>query len=419
MKYSWLGCLLVGSLLFGGTQDSDLNVNRRYTVDTVIVAGKGWKTNISDQSDRISSGLRKDLAALVGQKLNPGVLDGLSTRLKKEFSAREVSHHVLRGDVPDHVLVEFDVKPSRANIDATLTKFVFDSKQGWSGAGAVGFTVQQNTFLFGLASDGDSLNERFAGISARYENKHLVTDRLSLRFQFESYHEQWNQNTLNALAAHPGVTSDAYRTRQNLQPTATIVLAKPLTLEVGLGFERFQNQYPEQHYEASNAIITTLRYHQRLGESDFLQDVDAGYTMRAAVRALNTDFVYNSHILGLHYRIGHGKHQVLESAEVGAIGGKAPLADRFVAGNSAYLRGWNKYDIDPIGGNRLAHNSVEYRYGPVQAFYDAGAVWDSGQPAIARHSVGVGFKESIFSLAVAFPVRRGHVEPIFMMGMIY
>jgi outer membrane protein assembly factor BamA len=90
-----------------------------------------------------------------------------------------------------------------------------------------------------------------------------------------------------------------------------------------------------------------------------------------------------------------------------------------VAGNSSYLRGWNKYEIDPIGGNRLIHNTVEYRYGPVQAFYDAGAVWDSGQPAIMRHSLGVGFKESIFSLAVAFPVRSGHIEPIFMMGMIY
>src|ERR1039457_6882545 len=103
MKFSWLGCLMVGSQLFAGTQDSDLNVNKRYTVDTVIVAGKGWRTNVADQqTDKFSSSLRKDLAALVGQKLNPGILDGLAARLKKEFSAREVSHHVLRGDTPDH-----------------------------------------------------------------------------------------------------------------------------------------------------------------------------------------------------------------------------------------------------------------------------------------------------------------------------
>src|SRR5450759_4035851 len=91
----------------------------------------------------------------------------------------------------------------------------------------------------------------------------------------------------------------------------------------------------------------------------------------------------------------------------------------YLASNSHYLRGWNKYDIDPIGGNRLLHNTVEYRYGPFQAFYDAGAVWDSGQPATPRHSVGVGFKESIFSLAVAFPVKSGHVEPVVMIGIIY
>src|ERR1019366_8611720 len=32
MKYSWLGCLLLGSQLLAGTQDSDLNVNKRYMV---------------------------------------------------------------------------------------------------------------------------------------------------------------------------------------------------------------------------------------------------------------------------------------------------------------------------------------------------------------------------------------------------
>ena len=67
---------------------------------------------------------------------------------------------------------------------------------------------------------------------------------MGLRFQFESYHEQWNQSTLNALAAQPSQTSHAYRTRQNFEPTATIALAKPLTLEIGVGFERFQIPVP-------------------------------------------------------------------------------------------------------------------------------------------------------------------------------
>ena len=420
MKLAWLGCLFVGSLLYAGNQDSDLNVNRRYTVDTVTIAGKGWKTNVVDpQNDKLSSGLRKDLLALVGQKLNPGILDGLADRLKKELSAKEVTHHIFRADTPEHVRIEFEVKAPAIVTDVTVSKFVYNSRDGWSGAGAAGFTVHQNSFLFGLASDGDTLNERFAGISSKYENRHLGTDRLGLRFQFESYHEQWNRNTLEAAAAHPEETSAAYRSRQNYQPTLTVALAKPLTLEIGFGFERFQNQYPELHTEAANALITGLRYHQHFDDSDFQQDVYADYTLRAATRILATDFVYTSHAAGLVYRVKHGKHQITDSFNAGAIMGRAPLVDRFVAGNSYYLRGWNKYDIDPIGGNRLIHNAVEYRYGPFQAFYDTGAVWEGGQQTTQRHSVGVAVKESIFTLALAFPVRSGHVDPVLMMGIIY
>jgi hypothetical protein len=60
-------------------------------------------------------------------------LDGLAARLKKELSAREVSHHVLRGDSPEHVRVEFEVKPRYGEVGANFTKFVYNSKQGWSG----------------------------------------------------------------------------------------------------------------------------------------------------------------------------------------------------------------------------------------------------------------------------------------------
>jgi hypothetical protein len=420
MKLAWLGCLLLGGLLYAGNQDSDLNVNKRYTVDTVIVAGKGWQTNVIDpQNDKLSTGLRKDLAALIGQKLNPGILDGLSDRLKKELSAKEVTHHILRADTPEHVRVEFEVKAPKISTDVTLSKFVYNSRDGWSGAGAAGFTVQQNTFLFGLASDGDTLNERFAGINGKYENKHFGSDKLGLRFEFESYHDQWNQNTLDAAAAHPDETSAAYRARLNYQPTLSVALAKPLTLEIGVGFELFQNQYPTLHTEASNALITGLRYHQRFEGADLQQDIYADYTLRAATRILATDFVYTSHAAGAVYRVRRGKHQITDSFNVGTIMGRAPLVDRFVAGNSYYLRGWNKYDIDPIGGNRLVHNAVEYRYGPFQAFYDTGAVWEGGQPATQRHSVGVAVKESIFTLALAFPVRSGHVDPVVMMGIIY
>jgi hypothetical protein len=422
MKHAWLGCLFFGGLLFAGSQDSDFNVNTRYTVDTVTVAGKGWKTDlVSDQSQnqKMSSGLRRDLLGLIGQKLNPSALESLAARLKKELAAREVSHRVLRGDSPEHVRVEFEVKQYRGEVGASFTKMVYNSKQGWSADGGMDVTVLQNSFRFGLASDGDSLDERFAGISARYENRHVGTDRVNLKFEFDSFHDQWNRGTLDALAAGGSKeTSDAYRTRQSFQPAVTIALAKPLTLEVGGSFERFGEQYPAAHTEASDAMIATLRYHRRLEGSDNQQDLDASYSLGAATRILDSDFVYTSHSGCMRYQFTHGKHVLSDAFSAGAITGRAPLDDRFVMGNSVYLRGWNKYEIDPLGGNRMVHNTVDYHYGLFRVFYDTGAIWDEGQSAVPRHSLGVGLRESVFTLAVAFPVRSGHVEPVFMMGVI-
>ncbi|MDE3167130.1 MAG: BamA/TamA family outer membrane protein [Acidobacteriota bacterium] len=418
MKYAWLGLLLTG-ILSAGNQDSDWNVNRRYTVDSVTVAGKGWRSNVAEPSDRYSNGLRRDMLSLVGQKLNPAVLDGISARLKKEFDAREVDHHILRGDVPDHVRIEFEVKQAGTRAVANLSKLVYNSRQGWSGGAMAGLASHQNTVLFGVISDGDTLVERFTGINARWENKHLGSDRLGLKFDFESYHEQWDPNTLHALAAAPNVTSGPYRTRQSFSPTLSIALAKPLTLEVGAAFEQFGSPLANAPAEAANLAVAALRYSLHTSDEDYPQEVFADYNLRAATRAMGSDFVFTSHLAGVHYRITHGRQKLTEAATVGAIAGRAPLSERFVAGNSYFLRGWNKYDIDPLGGNRIAHNTVDYRYGPFETFYDAGAIWDSGQPAIVRHSLGFGIRESVFTLAVAFPIRTGHVEPIFMMGMIY
>jgi hypothetical protein len=33
--------------------------------------------------------------------------------------------------------------------------------------------------------------------------------------------------------------------------------------------------------------------------------------------------------------------------------------------------------------------------------------------------VGIGLKQSIFSLALAFPIREGRVEPVLIMGILY
>ena len=298
MKYAWLGCLLFGGLLFGGTQDSDINVNTRYKVDAVTIWGKGWKTDlVADQTDtneqtrKLSTRLRRDLVALIGNNLNPGMLDTLADRLRKELGAREVSHRLQRSEMPNHVRVDFEVKPPRFSFDTTVTKFAYNSQTGWSGGGDAGFTVHDQSFAFGMVSDGDTMAERFAGITARYENHHLGTEKLLFRLEFESYHEQWNNHTAEAVAGVADETGGLYRTRQNLQPMLAIALAKPLTLEVGASFERFQEEVPGAPIQASNAIVADLRYHQHL-ESDSPQDIDADYALRSASGLMASDFAY-------------------------------------------------------------------------------------------------------------------------------
>jgi len=365
--------------------------------------------------------LRKEIAALIGEKLNPGLLDDLAHRLRKELHARTVEHHVLRGKSPEYVQVVFAVKLRPTRFDVSVPKFLYSGKQGWSGAVEGTATVNHQGFTLGLVSDTDELVERYTGIVARYENTRIGTDRVHLRFQFENYHEMWNGDTVMALASplNAAETSGIYRTRSNFEPEVMFTLSKPLTLSVGASFERFQNQFPAAQTESSDALITTLRYHRRIEDEENQHDLDASYNLRAATRALGSDFAYGRNRWELRYMLTRGKSVMLDDFTAGAITGRAPLYERFVLGNSSTLRGWNKYALDPFGGNRMVHNSVEYRYGVFQAFYDAGAIWDGGDAAIVRHSAGLGLRQGNFSLAVAFPIREGHIDPIFMVGMNY
>jgi Omp85 superfamily domain len=422
MKFASLGCFLACSLLFGGTQDSEFNVNTRYTVEAVMVSGEGWTDNVAtDRDSKISSGLRKEMCALIGEKLNPSLLDDLAHRLRKEFHARTVQHRVLRGQSPDYVQVVFDVHLRPTRFDVSVPKFLYNSSQGWTGSVEGTATVGHNGFTAGLVSDGDELTERYTGVAARYENTSLGTEKVRLRFAFESYHEQWNSSTVAAIASDPAKAdmSGLYRNRQNIEPVVTFQIAKPLTFSVGTSFEQFEEPYPAAHTESANAVISTLRYHRRLEDSENQHDLDAGYSLRAATRILGSDFVYARHQWQFRYMLTRGKAVLIEDLTGGIITGRAPLFERFVLGNSSTLRGWNKFDLDPLGGNRMVHNSVEYRYGVFEAFYDSGAIWDRPDTAVLRHSVGVGLRQGVFSLAVAFPLKEGRIDPIFMMGMNY
>ena len=237
MKYAWLGCLLLGSLLFAGTQDSELNVNTRYTVDTVIVAGKGWQTERRRSAERPSQyGFAEGSGGPDRGEAESRHSGRFGTRLKKEFYARRGKHHVLRGNSPDHVQVEFEVTPGSCGIDATVTKFLYDSRQGWSGAGAVGFTVHQNTLPFrpgerrrqtGGALRGNLRRAMKINIGHRSRASALPVRELSRAVEPEHA-----ECVGGAAQPDVGRLPDAAEFRAEV----TISLAKPLTLESGSQF---------------------------------------------------------------------------------------------------------------------------------------------------------------------------------------
>ncbi len=419
MKFAWLLCLS-GALAFAGNQDSEINVNSRYTVENVAVSANGWTADLSSAPDgKISSGLRKELISLIGQKLNLVQLDAAAKRLRKEFHARTVEHHVMRGANPQYVRVLFEVKLPPSRFEASIPKVLYNSVLGWSGAVQGTATVKQHVFTFGLVSDNDDLAERYTGVTARYENKKLGSDRVQFGLDFAAFHDQWDGVAQERAPAPLSDTSGLYRSREYVQPEVTFVLARPLTVSVGASFQSFQDEGPAGAFQAANAIVSTVRYHRALEDSENQADFDAAYSLRAATGALGSDFGYTRHEWVLRYKLSRGKSAVVEDFAGGLIAGRAPLFERFVLGNSTTLRGWNKYDLDPFGGSRMISNSVEYHYGLFEAFYDTGSIWDRADAAVLRHSAGIGLRQGAFSVAVAFPLGVGHIDPIFMVGMNY
>ena len=388
-------------------QSSELNANSRYTIESVHVSGL--------RSAALSTPLREDLNKVIGEKVDHPALEKMADRIKKELRVTDVSVNISRGAVPGQVVVDFAVTEKQKDFELNVAKFLFDSREGWNGSGEATTHAQGNDFTFGLVSDGDALTERFTGIRARFERRKLWTDRLRVSFEFDGYHEQWDNTTL--AEAGP---QELYRSRQMFTPEATLVLLEPLELDFGVNFARFQPLAGGAKIESSNAVVTSLRYHQRWGSGRDAheQEARASYSLQASTKVLDTDSVFTRHETRAAYRYRHDRNSVEVRFLAGLINGNAPLFDRFTLGNAETLRGWNKFDLDPLGGSRMAHGSVDYHYRFLQVFYDAGAIWDTPQQREAKQSAGCGFRmENGIQVAVAFPLRDGHIDPIFYAGL--
>jgi hypothetical protein len=406
-------------------QASDLNVNSRYTIESINF--------IDHRQYKLSTSSLEEIRRLVGAKASTETLDRLAMRIRGELRAHDVTFKLTRGADPESVRVLIQVDRAGGSFDASVPALSYNSALGFTGTGQVTSTIGPNAFTFRMLRDSDHLVERFSGVQAKYEWLALANGRIHLGFEFDGYEDQYDSSTLAALdsASRPSsLGAGAYGSRLNYEPSATFVLAAPLTLTLGLSFEQLNNLPSAARSESANAVINTLRYHQRWVGSDMpesgphTQELDAGYSLRAATTLLATDLAYTRHVAHLQYNYSSRTQSVEVTLIAGAIYGQAPLFERFALGNSTLLRGWNQYDLDPLGGNRLAYGSVTYGYHIMRVFYDTGSVWDQGKSPEAKESAGIGVSSGLgvlekgaFLVALAFPLGQGHLTPVVIAGM--
>ena len=403
----------------GAETVSDLNINSRYTIESINFAGQ--------REYKLSRSSQDEIRRMVGARVSSEALDRLTARIRGELRAHEVTFRLMRGATPESVRVLIQVDRAGGSIDASISNLSYNSALGFTGAGEISGTAGPNSITFAMVRDADHFIERISGIQAKYERQLTSSGRIRVGLEFDGYADQYDNSTIQALAdAKPSsLGAGAYSSRLNYEPSATFVLASPLTLTVGLGFEQMNGVPGAMRSESANAVVNTLRYRQQWGEGeDGTQLLDAAYSVRAATSELGSDLAYTRHLAHLKYNYSSRTQSVEVTMIAGAIYGRAPLFERFALGDSTLLRGWNKYDLDPLGGNRVAYGSVTYGYRIMRVFYDAGSVWDSGKSPEAKQSVGVGVSSGLgvlekgaFLVAVAFPLQGGRMTPVIIAGM--
>jgi hypothetical protein len=440
-----ISLFLAGGLLFSGIARADQaliramaesNVNQQYLVESVSVAG----VEVAHFRDsRLSPTLRRRLSALVGVPCDMSAISDLADNLRSTLHLQDVTQHLSRGSSPDRVRVNFELVRRDVAFDLSVPRFLYDSSQGWTAELNARVRFHDHSLTAGLGSNGDDLIERFTGFSTRYEDARLFSDRLRFALDFEGYHEIWNPSTRQAAlgsAAQNGINGSAtgasnqfalYRSRRNVAPALTFELTRAFSVTVGASFESMEMEAPPMpgmdSSRSANAATAEVNFgYTREGNGDE-QRWDAKYAVRAATRKLGSDYVYRRQSVSVRYEWRHGRHTVADRVTAGTISGNAPLFERFVLGNSSTLFGWDRYTIDPLGGSRMAHNSLSYgrqfQQMTAEVFYDTGVVGEGSKLGTLRHSVGLGLRQGIFNVAMAFPLFEGRIAAVFMAGMNY
>jgi hypothetical protein len=325
-----------------------------------------------------------------------------------------------RGEQQDAVKVVFEVERVRErSFDIKLPLFLFTSKDGFSGALVPGGETHHNYFSAGVVSSADELLERNSGVMLRYEHRKVGTRMVQIGVEYDYFWPSYEDEILVALALAPWVPG-TYDTREVFSPSISFLPIRDIKLTFGASFQTLAMERPILHDESAHAFTFGAQYRRKAGSRDgFRHAIAADYLVREAAATLESDFLYTRQFVSADYTLSTRRQDFMFRFQGGHIDGEPPLFDRFTIGNSTTLRGWDKFEVAPLGGTRLLHGSLEYRYRPFQLFLDFGKVWDEGQQAVAwKHSLGIGLAwKSGFFMSLAFPLRYHDVTPVFMIGL--
>ena len=388
------------------------NINSRYVVETVETSG------VPDTD--VPQDLRDRLQALTGKPLRSRDADALSDELRAAFPRYEVKRRISRGSVRGRIRVVFEltlIDTSWVRFTPSRSKFVFHDEQKFSGVLDVPMGSRNHRVgVVGVFTNRDDLVEEYSGFRLRLESRRLATERVGAAIEFSRFTQEWQDVTLAALAADPTLP-EAYRTRITIEPTVTFAVSPYVRVFGGASVSDLESLSASPASTNAHAWLFGVGADRQWRAGAAKQRVEGSYRLRAGVESLGSDLDYTRHAGDVRVRMDHGHSTLLASLSLGYISGQPPLFERFTLGDTSTLRGWNKFDIAPAGGDRMWHQSLEYRFYAGAVFLDAGSVWDHSAQQRARLSAGFGIHVDNFFLLGGFPLNADNGGGIFMVGV--
>jgi outer membrane protein assembly factor BamA len=411
------------------------NINAKYLVEAVKLEDENHKELVKP---KVSEDLLADIQKMVGRPVDDAEADSIRDRLATELKNKHVRRSVAKGEMPEHVRIVYQA-PSENSIGGTFNGAGYHSRQKFSGTVSATYTRLGYMGVKADASNSaDQLIERFAGYKygAWIEHK-----RVRLDGKYSSFRAQWSNDTLYADAHSAPGSPTLYRLRDTIEPTVKVTITPEIHATVGYLNSLLQMQSPSLHFETVRTATGNLDYSVYTSSTKTHQ-FSGGYDIHVAGDVLGGAQSYTRHRFDQSYSFAPKKKdhpsfsdifdqsRFTAALSLGRITGSAPMFERFSLGNIETLTGWNKYEIAPLGADRMAYASFEFSHKYFELSYQAGSLWDEAQPIVLRNSIEVRPKLgnllhapmpirlilNIISPSVGVPLTHSNAHPIFTFG---